>query len=104
MEKQLDLFERVNKAESEIPNKETDSNTDIPNKYIIPKTTESPSKTGGLAKAWIIRFHKMNDMPLPQGFHGRKARGYIGMYKGMLETYNINEFRDVLPQRPEKRY
>ena len=99
MNKQLDLFKTVNEAEAELLAKETDSNMGTSHKYLIPRVTESPSVTGGYAKAWIIRFHKLNNMSLPPDFREKKKHQYIGMYKGMLKEYDINEKRDILPEK-----
>src|SRR3989338_10262952 len=56
--------------------------------YRIPRRTESPAATAMGARSWIRDFHWLNRMPLPKGFHQRDKSRLVGMYYGMLNTYN----------------
>lgn len=87
MGKQLDLFGIVNQ---EIETSRT---------YRIPRRTESPAVTKGMAKSWIKDFCEWNNLELPRGFHKRDKKQIIGMYRGMLQTYCINEKGDILGKR-----
>lgn len=66
--------------------------------YKIPRRTaaEDLSFKGGKV-AWIKDFCRMNpDVALPKGLAKLDSRQVSGLYKGMLKTYDIVEYRDII--------
>lgn len=89
---QLDLF--VEQEEAKIQ-----QTTHTSHEYKIPGRTESPAVNVGMLRSWIREFCEWNNIKLSKGFHKKNYSQLIGMYRGMLDHYNINEARDILPQR-----
>ena len=58
--------------------------------YIVPKLTENPAATKGMAKRWIWDFCKANNLSLPKGFHSRTEEQVVGMFHGMRRYYGIS--------------
>ena len=65
--------------------------------YSVPGMTEDPAVSYGMTKRWIIEFHELNGMDLPTGFHSRNKKQLLGMYYGMLVSYNIG-VEDIVVQ------
>ena len=86
---QLDLFleprEEVQEEEAEKP------------RYKIPGRTagEELSYHGG-RMAWLKEFFDANGISKPKGFHGFSSRQSYGLYKGVLNTYGIDENEDII--------
>lgn len=75
---------------------------EAPKKYKVPGMTENPCVTYGMVRRWIMDFHKRNKMRLPKGFYRRNKRQLVGMFYGMLDTYEIR-LEDIV-HRYDKRY
>lgn len=99
MKKDLQLDSFVEQEEVKIQ-----QTTHTSHKYKIPGRTESPAVNVGMLKSWIREFCEWNNIKLPKYFRKKSYFQLIGMYRGMLDNYNINESRDILPQRPERHY
>jgi hypothetical protein len=65
--------------------------------YKIPRRTsgEDLSFKGGQV-SWIRDFCRMNDLPLPKGLTSKNTGQVRGLYRGMLNTYGIVEYRDII--------
>lgn len=56
--------------------------------YKIPTMTESPFRTQGMARRWILDFCERNDLAKPRLPRGR---GIFGTLRGFMQTYGIQE-------------
>ncbi len=65
-------------------------------KLRIPRRTENPAVTKGMLKNWIQEFLERNNKLLPKGYHHKNKRQLQGMYRGMLDHYNIR-LTDIVP-------
>ncbi len=62
----------------------------LPRRYHVPGMTENPCVIYGMVRRWIMDFHQRNGMKLPKGFYQRDKTQLVGMFYGMLRTYEIS--------------
>lgn len=58
--------------------------------YRVPVFSESPLTNRNMLRRWIQQFTEMNGLELPTGFWKKDRKQLVGMYRGMLKTYDIH--------------